>query len=296
MITESPECADPTAVGAAAEAQRLFAGQTIRPKAKGNSCEYRIFGVHISSRGMRRSIEQVSRWARQRKAAKLVTFTNVHMVTEGHKNASFRSVHRQMDMNCPDGMPIVWLGKALRHPVERVSGPDFMQKFCAQTRDLGLRHFFYGGGDGIAQGVISQLEADYPGIQIVGSYTPPFRPLSAQEDDQIVTAINNSDVDVLWVCLGCPKQEIWMHEHRDRLNVGVMLAVGQAFDISAGAIRRAPALLRDHGFEWLYRLGTDPKRLARRYFTSNTLFLRLLAQATLFRVVPSLRQRTQELQ
>jgi N-acetylglucosaminyldiphosphoundecaprenol N-acetyl-beta-D-mannosaminyltransferase len=242
---------------------------------------FSLFGVPISRLNFQDTIAQVMNWAEQRERTRLVTFSNVHMLTEGHKKPWFRAIHTAMDMNCPDGAPLVWLGRTMAEGVERVSGPDFMRHFCKQTAQSGLRHFFYGGGDGTAECVIEKLRQDCPGIQIAGSYTPPFGQITSSEDDEAVLQINNSQADILWVCLGCPKQEIWMYEHRDRLRVGVVLAVGQAFDITAGRVPRAPAIMQNNGLEWLYRLSCEPGRLGRRYLSSNTMFLWLIFRSLL---------------
>jgi N-acetylglucosaminyldiphosphoundecaprenol N-acetyl-beta-D-mannosaminyltransferase len=246
---------------------------------------FNLFGIPISSLDFDESIARVGAWARQRNGACLVSFSNVHMITEGHDNPAFRAIHRSMDMNCPDGMPLVWLGKVQTGRVRRVSGPDFMRRFCAETARWGLRHFFYGGDEDVNRQVIAQLQAENPGIVIAGSLAPPFRPLTEEEDEEVVQTINRSKADLVWVCLGCPKQEMWIHEHRNRLNVGVILAVGQAFNITAGDTRRAPAIMRDFGFEWLYRLICEPGRLGRRYLYSNSLFLQLVFSHFVLRLI-----------
>jgi N-acetylglucosaminyldiphosphoundecaprenol N-acetyl-beta-D-mannosaminyltransferase len=148
-----------------------------------------------------------------------------------------------------------------------------MSLFCEETADLGYRHFLYGGGKGIAEKTAGELSHRYPGLQMVGQYTPPFRELTWQEDEDVCQLINDSGADIVWVCLGCPKQEKWILEHRDRLNAKVILAVGQAFDILAGVKPRAPKLFRRIGMEWLYRLAQEPGRLWKRYLFTNVLFV-----------------------
>jgi N-acetylglucosaminyldiphosphoundecaprenol N-acetyl-beta-D-mannosaminyltransferase len=184
----------------------------------------------------------------------------------------------EMDLNCPDGMPLVWLGKLKGCTMSRVSGPDFMPAFCAATANTGHRHFFYGGKPGAAEQAIANLKKELPDLQIAGWYSPPFRDLDEMEDAKVVEMINGSGADIVWVCLGCPRQEIWMSQHRDRLKVKLMLSVGLAFDIVAGLKERAPLPLRATGFEWLYRMVTEPRRLVGRYFSSNLTFLYLLTR------------------
>jgi len=234
---------------------------------------FKVLGIPISSLNKAETIDQISTWARQRNATKLVTFTNVHMMTEGLRIPPFREIHAAMDMNCPDGMPLVWLGRTGKQRVTRVCGPEFMEAFFASGSHEGIRHFFYGGSDGVAQNVAHVLVDKYPELKIAGFYSPPFRPLTPEEDAEVVQQINESCADMVWVCLGCPKQEIWIHEHRDKLQVSIILAVGLAFDILAGSKKRAPAIFRDTGLEWLFRLMQEPARLTTRYLKSNAVFV-----------------------
>jgi N-acetylglucosaminyldiphosphoundecaprenol N-acetyl-beta-D-mannosaminyltransferase len=166
--------------------------------------------------------------------------------------------------------------------VAQVSGPDFMPLYCEQSRERGYRHFLYGAAPGVAEKAARKLQELYPGIQIAGVYTPPYRPLSAEEDDAVCRRINESGADLVWVCLGCPKQEKWIYAHRARLNAKVLLAVGQAIDILGGARARAPRFIRQAGLEWFYRLLREPRRLWKRYLTTNFLFLMWAARESLF--------------
>ena len=234
------------------------------------------FDIRISLRSFAESISQVATWASENARTRLVTFTNVHMLTEGFRSDDFRKIHRQMDLNCPDGMPLVWLGRLRGRQVTRVCGPEFMEAFCANPSHHSLRHFFYGGKEGVAERLIAKLKIQNPLLQVAGYYAPPFRAISSEEDTSIVDRINDTDADVVWVSLGCPKQEIWIHEHRDKLRAPVLIAVGLAFDIVAGDKRRAPRLLSDVGLEWLYRLMQEPERLGKRYIQSNGLFFCML--------------------
>lgn len=154
-----------------------------------------------------------------------------------------------------------------------------MQEFCLHASPGNLRHFFYGGREGVAKRLIDKLKIENPFLQVAGYYSPPFRGISPEEDALIVNRINESGADIVWVSLSCPKQEIWIHEHRDKLHARVLIAVGLAFDIIAGDKRRAPKFLRDAGLEWLYRLLQEPVRLGNRYLKSNSLFLFMLFQS-----------------
>jgi N-acetylglucosaminyldiphosphoundecaprenol N-acetyl-beta-D-mannosaminyltransferase len=242
-----------------------------------------ILGVPIATTSLDRAIGTVDSWLdswlEKASRARLVTFSTVHMLTEAHKNLGLFRALQGTDLNCPDGMPLVWMGKLKGYDTERVAGPDFMPAFCAATAAKGYRHFFYGGQAGVAERAISNLKKVSPELQVAGWYCPPIIDLGSQEDAEGVRAINESGADIVWICLGCPKQEMWMWKHRDCLKVGVLLPVGLAFDIVAGARKRAPAMLRSYGLEWLYRLLVEPRRLMGRYVSSNLTFIYLLARS-----------------
>ena len=235
-----------------------------------------VLGVPVSSLTMQEAISTVNYWVEEAALTRLVTFTNVHMIVEAHVRPRFGSLLRSMDMNCPDGAPIFWLARREHPDAEKVSGPDFMPLFCEQSVRFGYRHFFYGGGPDVARDAANALLSRYPGLQIAGHLSPPFRDLNAEETDAVIQRMNESGADLVWVCLGCPKQETWINEHRQRLNAKVVLAVGQAFDIVAGRTSRAPAVLRNSGLEWVYRLCKEPSRLWKRYLVTNALFSLLL--------------------
>jgi N-acetylglucosaminyldiphosphoundecaprenol N-acetyl-beta-D-mannosaminyltransferase len=237
---------------------------------------FEILNVPIAILNLKESIALVSSWARRGGPPKLVTFTTVHMIMEGHRRPEFLSALREMDLNCPDGKPLSWIGKARSKKISQVSGPDFLEAFSAESLPTGFRHFFYGGGAGVARAVLLELQSRHPELQGAGYFEPPFRQLTPEEDEAVVRQINESGADVVWVCLGCPKQEQWMYDHRHRLHCSVVLAVGQAFDIVAGTKRRAPKLMRTLGLEWLYRLMQEPRRLFIRYASTNIAFLYLV--------------------
>ena len=156
--------------------------------------------------------------------------------------------------------------------MQRVTGPDYMLKTIALGLSQGWRHYFYGSTPETLEKMEKALREEYPDIQIAGMYSPPFRALSAEEDGAIVEKINEAAPDFVWVGLGAPKQEIWMHDHQGRVQ-GLMVGVGAAFDYTAGNISRAPQWMQKHNLEWLYRLMQDPKRLFKRYFVTNTTYI-----------------------
>lgn len=245
---------------------------TLRPET------IKILDVPLSTLNMEATIALAGNWAAQGDRGRTLTFTNVHMVTEAFRNLEFRRMLETMDLNCLDGVPLVWLSRYItrRKHLSRTCGPDFMPAFCLSDKARGLRHFFYGAGPGVAEAAIAALRQKCPDIQIAGHYSPPFRPLSTDEIADVRNQINSSNADVLWVSLGCPKQERWIYENRAALDVKLLLAVGQAFDILAGTRQRAPKFIREHGLEWLYRLARDPRRLWKRYLIYNWHFLRLI--------------------
>lgn len=239
-----------------------------------NPNRFSLLSTPVSLIDMKSAIQTVREWIVQEDVGRMVCFSTVHMIMESVKNDRFRKLLSSMDMNCPDGTPLVWAARLRgEKKASRVCGPEFMPAFCQATLDMNLRHFFYGGAPGVAQKVADVLEEQIPGLQVAGTYCPPFGFVDARLDMEIVETINSSNADVVWVCLGCPKQELWMSSHKDKLKANVMLAVGFAFDVVSGQKKRAPAFLRNTGFEWVYRIGQEPRRLWKRYLVYNSLFL-----------------------
>jgi N-acetylglucosaminyldiphosphoundecaprenol N-acetyl-beta-D-mannosaminyltransferase len=156
-----------------------------------------------------------------------------------------------------------------------------MERFCQETAAKGYRHFFYGGAPGVAEDLAARLASRFPSLKIAGTYSPPFRPLTLEEDAEAVCIINRARADIFWVGLGAPKQERWMFEHRASLNVPVLVGVGAAFDFHTGRIAQAPPWIRDHGFEWLFRLSREPSRLWHRYLLYGTQFVALVLMEAL---------------
>jgi N-acetylglucosaminyldiphosphoundecaprenol N-acetyl-beta-D-mannosaminyltransferase len=227
----------------------------------------------VSAIDMTSALAEIERWAETRERH-YVCVTGVHGVMESRRDAGLRAVHNAAGMVTPDGMPLVWLSrwKALAH-VSRVYGPDLMLAVCARSLERGWRHFLYGGAPGVPELLMGRLQALFPGISIVGAHSPPFRALTLAEDAALVERIDESGADVVWVGLGTPKQERWMSEHIGRLAAPVLIGVGAAFDFHAGLKPQAPNWMRQSGLEWLFRLGSEPRRLWRRYCVNNPLFV-----------------------
>jgi len=209
-----------------------------------------------------------------------VCVCNVHTVMASREDPALHAALAGSSLNVPDGQPLVWAVNALGHGLEsRVYGPELMARACARAAQSGQRFYLYGGRD---QGALFQLALNlrqrFPGIKIVGGYSPPHRPLTVDERAAIVEEINHSRPDVVWVGIGVPKQEKWMALMRPLLEAPVLVGVGAAFDFHAGLVRQAPRWIQDAGLEWAFRLAHEPRRLWRRYSRYNPRFLAAFAQ------------------
>ena len=211
------------------------------------------------------ALATIERWIAAR-TPNYVCITGVHGVIESQANSRLMGVHNKAGLVTPDGMPLVWMSRALGYRrTRRVYGPDLMHALSSLSARRGYTQFYYGGNDGVADLLKQALEAQYPGLPVVGTHTPPFGDLTAAEDEAIVAKINAAGPDIVWVGLSTPKQEYWMSEHLKRIDAPVMIGVGAAFDFLAGLKPQAPVVMRRNGLEWLYRLVTEPRRLWRRY-------------------------------
>jgi N-acetylglucosaminyldiphosphoundecaprenol N-acetyl-beta-D-mannosaminyltransferase len=255
-------------------------GNSVTPSPERESSvipEFRVLGVTVHAVQIPDVVAQMEAWTREGAACHFVALTGMHGVTEAQHDPGFKEILNAADMLVPDGMPLVWLAR--RHGFEmrrRVYGPELMASFCEQTAAKGYRHFFYGGAPGVAGDLASRFVSRFPGVVVAGTYSPPFRTLTQEEDREIVHAIEDAHPDIVWVGLSTPKQERWMFEHRDRLKVPVLVGVGAAFDFHTGRIAQAPAWMGDHGLEWLFRLSREPRRLWRRYLLYGAEFTALV--------------------
>lgn len=240
-----------------------------------------VLGVGVSAINMEMAIASFDGWIARRER-QYVCITGVHGVMESQRDPALRATLCQSGLTTPDGMPLVWLSKlhGFRH-VERVYGPDLMLAICERSVEKGFRHFLYGGDTELVGALAARLRQRYPGIQIVGTYAPPFRPLTPEEDAEVVRVINDAAPDVVWIGLSTPKQERWMAAHHKRIDAPVMVGVGAAFDFNAGHKKQAPRWMQRNGLEWLFRLLQEPRRLGRRYLVNNPLFIALVLLQTL---------------
>ena len=199
--------------------------------------------------------------------------SNVHTTVTAYEDQEYRAVQNGGIMAIPDGGPLSSIGRKRGYTdMERTTGPSYMGEILKISVKKGYRHYFYGSTDKTLDKLKTVLYKDYPGLDIVGMYSPPFRALTEEEDQEITDKINDCDADFIWVGLGAPKQEIWMARHQGKIN-GFMIGVGAAFDYFTGNIKRAPRWMQKCNLEWLYRLMQDPKRLFKRYWHTNTKFI-----------------------
>lgn len=235
-----------------------------------------ILGVGVSAVNMAQALEIIASWIAVRQQ-RYVCVSNVHSIMSCQRDPELRAIHNRAGMVTPDGMPLVWLSRqaGYRH-VERVYGPDLLLALCEYGLARGYRHFFYGGAAGVAERLTERLQARFPSLQVAGTLTPPFRPLSAAEDAEITARLAQSGAHIIWVGLGMPKQERWMAAHTARLPQ-VLIGVGAAFDFHSGLKRQAPLWMQRRGLEWLFRLMSEPRRLWRRYLTTIPPFMILVA-------------------
>ncbi len=202
-----------------------------------------------------------------------LAITNPHSIMVCHRDPEMRNATVGAGMVLPDGVGITLAARILGYSHHgRVTGPMLMLRLCDWGREKGFRHFFYGGAPGVAEELAACLIERFPGLQVAGSYCPPFRPLTPEEDEEVVGRINAARPDILWVGLGAPKQEKWIAAHRDRLEAPVCVGVGAAFDFHSGRVPWAPAWVRKAGLEWVVRLVLEPRRMWRRNW-DNVIFL-----------------------
>ena len=213
-------------------------------------------------------------------AREYVCVAAVHTVMACQEDPELRAAVEGASFTVPDGQPLVWALNALGHDLNtRVYGPELMDRACARAARDGTRFYLYGGRSQAALRQLTEaLRRAHPGLRIVGGFSPPYRELSAEEDERVAAEIEQSRADVVWVGIGVPKQEKWMARMRKRLDVPVMCAVGAAFDFHAGRVSQAPRWMQQRGLEWIYRLAQEPRRLLPRYLYSNPRFVLAFAR------------------
>jgi len=235
-----------------------------------------VLGIGVSAVNMETAVRTIGEWV-DRGERQYVCVTGVHGVMESQSSPELQRIHNEAGMVTPDGMPLAWLLRLSgRVGTDRVCGPELMPRLFVESQARGDRHYLYGATDETLERLQQRLALIAPEAHVVGTYAPPFRPLTPDEDAEVVANINACQPDIVWVGLSTPKQERWMAAHRKKLEAPVLIGVGAAFDIHAGLIDRAPRFLRRTGFEWTYRLFKEPRRLWRRYLANNPRFVALV--------------------
>ena len=235
-----------------------------------------ILGVPVCVTNMEQ-IKRVLQQNTEELRGKYICVSNVHTTVMAHDDPDYMAVQRGAALVLPDGKPLSMVSRKRGFSeAEQVAGPDLMGEMFADGQ-VSLRHFFYGGSQETIEKLQKVVQEKYHAFQAVGYLSPPYRPLTEEEDAEVVRKINESGADILWVGLGAPKQENWMRAHEGKIHA-VMLGVGAGFDFHAGTVKRAPKWMQKLCLEWLYRLTQDPKRLFKRYVTTNFKFLRLVSK------------------
>jgi N-acetylglucosaminyldiphosphoundecaprenol N-acetyl-beta-D-mannosaminyltransferase len=232
-----------------------------------------VLGVGVSAIDLPMAVAEIGRW-KEAGERHYVCVADVHSVVMAQSDPELRRIHNLSGMTTPDGMPLVWASHfaGARH-VERVYGPDLMLAVCRAGAVLGWRMFFFGGQPGVADELARRMADRFPGLEVAGTWTPPFAAPGAGDHDQALEAINAARSDVVWVGLGAPKQEYWMEANRHRLQATALVGVGAAFDFLSGSVPQAPLWMRQRGLEWAFRLAKEPRRLWRRYLDCIPRFL-----------------------
>ena len=231
-----------------------------------------ILGVNIAVTNMEKTIDDITNRL-EKWRGEYICVSNVHTTIMAHDDENYRKIQNSSVMSLPDGGPLSAHSRNTGNSAaQRVTGPDLMREILLRSGEHGWKHFFYGSSEKTLAALREKVEERYPGAEIVGMISPPFRQLTPEEDAQYVSEINAANPDFVWVGLGAPKQEIWMAAHQGRINA-LMVGVGAAFDYESGNIKRAPLWMQKLSLEWLYRLIQDPKRLFRRYFVTNLKYL-----------------------
>jgi N-acetylglucosaminyldiphosphoundecaprenol N-acetyl-beta-D-mannosaminyltransferase len=239
----------------------------------------RVLGQRVDPVTKRQAADMVVRRALDDTPGAYVCLTNVHTTVESQHSPELRTAVDEAFLSVPDGMPLAWILRHRGHvATEKVTGIEFVPQVASRGVEHGVRHFFYGGGPGIAVRAGLHLERQVPGVQVVGAASPPFGEIPEWANEELREEVRRTRPHVLWVGLGAPRQELWMRKMGRDLGVPVMVGVGAAFDYLAGTKPSAPTYLRHIGLEWLFRLAVEPRRLWRRYLVGNSVFVYLVVR------------------
>lgn len=240
---------------------------------------FQVLGVRVDALQIGDVIDQMMEWVRERRGCHSIAATGMNGIVEAQHDPAFKKILNATDLIVPDGMPLVWQGRRRGHILpRRVYGPELLLAFCEKTTGSGYRHFFYGAErePGVPEKLAEKLKQRFPGIIVAGTYSRPSQAHNLEQENEIVSHVSRAAPDILWVGLGELRQVRWMHGQRNKLNVPVVVGVGAAFDMLSGRRRQAPRWMREHGFEWLFRLFQEPRRLWRRYLIYGAEFIALV--------------------
>lgn len=232
-----------------------------------------IFGIPYVASDLDAATDAFVQVAQNADRPYMSAHSDVHVLTRMLGEEEYGKGLAAFDFICPDGMPIVWLLRRKGAPANRLYGPDVMEWMWNKGRAHGVKHFLLGGSEEACERLTANLEQRYPGAQVVGHFCPPMGAWPEGTDEAMVRAVRESGADCVWVGLGCPKQERWLYTHREQLPPALYFGVGAAFNFHAGLVQQAPAWVRAHGLEWLYRLCKEPRRLFKRYLVHNSKFI-----------------------
>lgn len=231
--------------------------------ADGHAPTFDVLGVDVSATSLTRASATIHAWA-QDKLGRFICVRDVHGIMQAYDNPELAKIHREASMVTPDGMPLVWLGRAAGLPIERTCGADLMHTLLKDSASSGLKHYFYGGKAGVASDLAEVSQRRYPSLNVVGHQTPPFRELSDLEIEGLASEITTCEADIVWIGLSTPRQEFLMSRLAPKTSA-TLIGVGAAFDFHTGRISRAPQWMQASGIEFLHRLFSEPRRLWRRY-------------------------------
>jgi N-acetylglucosaminyldiphosphoundecaprenol N-acetyl-beta-D-mannosaminyltransferase len=232
-----------------------------------------VLGVLVDATNLFESTARIMRWISEKERT-YVCVTGVHGIMESQRQPDLKLVHNAAGMVTPDGMPLVYVSRwATYSKCERVYGPDLMLEVCRESVRHGYKHFFFGTTPATLSRLTNRLSEQFPGLQVAGTFAPPFRPLTESERTDVVARMNECAPDIVWVGLSTPKQERWMADHRQQLAAPVLIGVGAAFDFHSGTVRQAPRWIQPLCLEWIFRLLCEPKRLWKRYLLNNPQFI-----------------------
>ncbi len=233
-----------------------------------------VLGTPVGALNMDSAVDLITGWLEEDARCRYVCVTDVHCVMQAHARPEVREAYKRAAVCVPDGMPLTWVGRLRgNREMNRVYGPDLMLRLLALAPQRGYRNVFLGGASGVADELKNAMIRRFPGLQVVGTHSPPYRALSSEEKQDLVEALNHLRPDLIWVGLGAPKQDLFMAEYHGLLKCKVMIGVGAAFDFHTGRVPQAPRWMMGAGLEWLYRLCVEPRRLGPRYLRHNPAFL-----------------------